>query len=135
MAGQGLSLSAEEIVVRLSAPVEDRPPLASVMLGELTEQVCDVSLDGGLAEEQLRGDLDVRAAPGHELEYRELAVGQGLHGEYPRCPRSVAPHVLLHEALSDRRGEQSLAACHDAHGVGQLLWSHVLEQEAAGAGA
>jgi hypothetical protein len=48
-------------------------PVAELELGQ---QVGDVALDGGVADEQLGGDLGIGQAPGDELEDLLLAVGE-----------------------------------------------------------
>ena len=49
-------------------------PVAQVQLGEHPRQV---RLDGGLAQEQLGGDLGVGQPAGHQAQHVGLAVGQG----------------------------------------------------------
>ena len=50
--------------------------LDAVAQAELHQHAGDVGLDGGLGDDQLRGDLGVRQAAGDELEDLELAGGQ-----------------------------------------------------------
>src|SRR3954451_23055940 len=56
-------------------PHRDLDPVASADLGQ---QARDVGLGGRQADEEIGGDLGVRAATGHQLQHLLLAVGERL---------------------------------------------------------
>jgi hypothetical protein len=93
-----------------------------------------VRLHRRLADDQLLRDLRVREPSRDEAEDLELARGQ-LVEALGRRRRGGGAGELLDQPLGDRRRQQRLAGGHDADARRELLGRHVLEQEAAGAGA
>src|SRR5829696_3441459 len=75
--------------------VGDDDGLYAVAQAELLEDPRDVRLDGRLAEEELLGDLGVRAAAGEQPQHVDLAGGQLRQLRREAVPRGRAAGVLL----------------------------------------
>jgi hypothetical protein len=94
-----------------------------------------VGADGGLADDELTGDLGVGQAAGDQPEHLDLALGQCSHGGGDVGAGWRSTDELLDEPAGDVGGEQGVAGGDVAHGGGQLAGPDRLEQEAAGARA
>src|SRR3954454_3495365 len=102
---------------------------------QLHEDARHVRLHGGLAHDQLGGDLRVRHPARDQLEDLVLARRQLVELLRRRAVDGRVRGELLDQPARDRRGQQRLALRHDVDAGNELVGGHVLEEEAAGAGA
>ncbi len=104
-------------------------PVAQSQLGQ---HMTDVRLHGGLADEQVGGDLRVGQPARHQLQHLDLAVGQRVQGVRHRLLAGRQMRgVLVQQPARDARGEHRLTGGHHTDRLHQLVGRGVLEQEAA----
>ena len=107
--------------------------LDAVAEREFLEDVGDVGLHGRLADEERPGDLAVGESAGDEPEDLEFAVAELGERRGGAGGRWRSADELLDEPTGDRGGEEGISCCDDPDGVGELLGTDVLDEEAAGA--
>src|SRR3954452_418225 len=91
--------------------VGDDDGLGPVAHGELGEEVGDVGLDGRVADDELAGDLAVRAAAADQLEHLQLARREVL--QVGRVARAGSRPVdeALDQPARDRGCQKGLPGC------------------------
>jgi hypothetical protein len=99
--------------------VGEHDGLDAVAKIQLLEDVRDVRLDGGLADEELFSDLGVRHASRHQA--KDVAFSLTEIGEFLRRGQTGKVGELPDHALRDRRREKRLAGGNGSNGRDQLL--------------
>ena len=106
--------------------------LRAVTAAEFHQDVADIGLDSGFAEEEPFGDLAVGQAPrdlDEDLGLSRGEVGQGGPRAFRRTPREFGDQPSGH-----RRGEQRVTPGNGCDAGDQRVGRGVFEQEPAGAG-
>src|SRR5579864_5052480 len=88
---------------------------------QLVEQMRHVRLDGGLADMEALGDLEIGEAARDLAENLELALCQRFELLRLAASRLRAPGELFDEASRDRRRKQRVAGRHHADRLDQLF--------------
>ncbi len=119
--------------------VGDDDQLDPVPGAELGQQPGHVRLGGGGADDQAAGDLAVGQAAADEGQHLALPVGDAGRARAAAGPAGAAapawPGELLDEPAGDAGRDQRVAGRDHADRGQDVLQRHVLDQEAARAGA